>query len=109
VGGVGGVGSCCLYGAAQPTDLPPPDYNHTHNHNSTHTHTHNRTTSYEVRSPRRIALTFLEAQVGRVKASPLLETLLAPALLPRGWWNLEALQGLREVRVGRGGWVRSLG
>ncbi|GBF99049.1 hypothetical protein Rsub_11994 [Raphidocelis subcapitata] len=55
--------------------------------------------SYEVRSPRRIALTFLEAELGSVKPSPLLETLLAPALLPRGWWNQRALLGLREFRL----------
>lgn len=55
--------------------------------------------SYEVRSPRRIALTFLEAEVGRVQASPLLETLLAPALLPRGWWNQRALLGLKEFSL----------
>ena len=54
-----------------------------------------------MRSPRRIALTFLEAELGAVKPSPLLETLLAPALLPRGWWNMQALLGLREV-----GWRR---
>jgi hypothetical protein len=46
----------------------------------------------------RIALTFTDAKVGSVKASPLLESLLAPALLPRGWWNQRALLALREVR-----------
>ncbi|KIZ07425.1 hypothetical protein MNEG_0522 [Monoraphidium neglectum] len=55
--------------------------------------------SYEVRSPRRISLTFLEAQVGRVRASPLLEALLAPALLPRGWWNQRALLAIKEFNL----------
>jgi hypothetical protein len=34
-----------------------------------------------------------------VRASPLLEALLAPALLPRGWWNQRALLALKEVRA----------
>jgi hypothetical protein len=34
-----------------------------------------------------------------VRASPLLEALLAPALLPRGWWNQRALLAIKEVGV----------
>lgn len=55
--------------------------------------------AYDVRSPRRIALTFLEAEVGKVRAAPLLDALLAPALLPRGWWNQRALLALKELSL----------
>lgn len=53
--------------------------------------------SYEVRSERRIALTFLEAQVGGLRPGPLVDSLLAPALLPRGWWNQKALLALKGL------------
>lgn len=53
--------------------------------------------SYDVRSGRRIALTFEQAEVGQVKISPLLETLLAPALLPRGYVNQQLLLAIKEV------------
>lgn len=53
---------------------------------------------YDVRSPHRIALTFQEAQLGGVRISPLLETLLAPAVLPRGDLSMRLLMGLQEVR-----------
>ncbi|KAF8065869.1 PAP10 [Scenedesmus sp. PABB004] len=52
---------------------------------------------YTVRSGRRIALTFEEAQLGRVRISPALEALLAPALLPRGWLQQQLLLALREA------------
>ncbi|KAI8468329.1 MAG: hypothetical protein J3K34DRAFT_478411 [Monoraphidium minutum] len=55
--------------------------------------------SYEVRSPRRISLTFLEAQLGRLRPAPLLDALLAPALLPRGWWNQRALLAVQEFQL----------
>jgi hypothetical protein len=34
----------------------------------------------------------------QVRISPLLETLLAPALLPRGYINQQLLLAIREVR-----------
>ncbi|KAF8058297.1 PAP10 [Scenedesmus sp. PABB004] len=55
--------------------------------------------SYTVCSGRRIALTFEEAQLGRVRISPALEALLAPALLPRGWLQQQLLLALREFKV----------
>lgn len=42
------------------------------------------TTSYSVRSSKGISLTFERAKLSDVRAGPLLELLLAPALLPRG-------------------------
>ena len=53
--------------------------------------------SYEVMSPHRIALTFKQAEVGQLKISQGLETLLAPALLPRGFPNMQLLQGIKDV------------
>ncbi|KAF6249059.1 hypothetical protein COO60DRAFT_1706680 [Scenedesmus sp. NREL 46B-D3] len=55
--------------------------------------------SYEVRSGRRIALVFEEAHLGKVRISPLLEALLAPALLPRGYLNQQLLLALRELNL----------
>lgn len=55
--------------------------------------------SYEVVSPRRISLTFQEAAVGQVALSPAAEAALAPALLPRGYWNMRLLQAIQEVRA----------
>lgn len=52
---------------------------------------------YEVRSGRRIALTFEEAGIGDIHISKELEQLLAPALLPRTWFNHRLLLGIREV------------
>jgi hypothetical protein len=51
-----------------------------------------------VRSPKRIALTFLEAQFGQLSISPLAEALLAPAVLPRGDLSMRLLQGVQDVR-----------
>lgn len=55
--------------------------------------------SYEVRSGRRIALVFEEAQLGKVRISPGLEALLAPALLPRGYINQQLLLAIRELNL----------
>lgn len=52
---------------------------------------------YEVRSARRIALTFEEAGFGNVRISPILEALIAPALLPRGFISHQLLLALKEV------------
>lgn len=52
---------------------------------------------YESRSPRRIALKFQEAGVSDVHITPLTETLIAPALLPRGWVQQRILLALKEV------------
>ena len=52
---------------------------------------------YDVRSARRIALTFEEAGFGNVRISPILEALIAPALLPRGFINHQLLLALKEV------------
>lgn len=53
--------------------------------------------SYDVASPRRIRLIFNQAEVGQLRISPGLETLLAPALLPRGALNQQLLLALKEV------------
>ena len=53
---------------------------------------------YDVRSSRRIGLTFQAAGVSDIVISPLLETLLAPALLPRTFVNQQILLFLKEVR-----------
>lgn len=50
-----------------------------------------------MRSPHRIALTFEEAEVSSVRISPALEALLAPAILPRGFWNQQLLLAIKEV------------
>jgi hypothetical protein len=55
--------------------------------------------SYEVLSPHRISLTFEEAQLGSVAISPELEALIAPAILPRGFWNQQLLLAIKEVRT----------
>lgn len=52
---------------------------------------------YDVRSARRIALTFEEAGFGNVRISPILEALIAPALLPRGFISHQLLLALKEV------------
>ena len=52
---------------------------------------------YESRSPRRIALKFQEAGVSDVHITSLTETLIAPALLPRGWLQQRILLALKEV------------
>jgi hypothetical protein len=46
----------------------------------------------DVRTGRRLALTFREAALGEVSLSPALDGLLAPALLPRGYLSMRALQ-----------------
>lgn len=57
------------------------------------------TTRYDVMTPKRIALTFEKAKVSDVRISPILESLLAPAILPRGFPNMWLLQALREATV----------
>lgn len=52
---------------------------------------------YDVRSSRRIGLTFKAAGVSEIVISPLLETILAPALLPRTFLNQQILLFLKEV------------
>lgn len=54
---------------------------------------------YESRSPRRIALRFEEAGVSDVHITSLAETLIAPALLPRGWLQQRILLALKEVSI----------
>lgn len=51
-------------------------------------------------SPHRIRITFNAAEVGQLRISPTLETLLAPAVLPRGGLNHQVLMALKEVRRG---------
>lgn len=58
---------------------------------------HNAACSYEVRSGRRIALTFEQANVSGVRISPGLEALLAPAVLPRGYLQQQLLLAIKEV------------
>jgi hypothetical protein len=56
--------------------------------------------SYEVRSGKRIALTFEEACVGDIRISEGLEALIAPALLPRSSLNHLLLLAIKQVRRG---------
>lgn len=37
--------------------------------------------------------------MGQVALSPAAEAALAPALLPRGYWNMRLLQAIQEVRA----------
>ena len=64
---------------------------------------------YEVQSPNRIRLTFKRAGFGDINISSELESFLAPALLPRGTLNHQALLGLREVVLPQGspGWFKA--
>jgi hypothetical protein len=57
------------------------------------------TARWEVKSGRRIALTFEEAGVGEVKISKELESFLAPALLPRSWLTHRLLLAIKEFSV----------
>ncbi|KAK9803260.1 hypothetical protein WJX72_001611 [[Myrmecia] bisecta] len=54
---------------------------------------------YTVRSPRRVALYFREAGVRDIHITPLAESLLAPALLPRGWLQHRLLLAIQEFAV----------
>ena len=55
--------------------------------------------SFEDVGRRRLALTFQEAQVSEISISPLAETLLAPALLPRGSLNHQVLLFIKELEL----------
>ena len=50
----------------------------------------------EVSSPRRLLLSFNAGRVEAPRVGGLIETLLAPALLPRGTANMQILQALRD-------------
>ena len=52
---------------------------------------------YEIRSERRIALTFEEASISNILISKELEQLIAPALLPRTWVMHRLLLAIKEV------------
>ena len=52
---------------------------------------------YEASSPRRISLKFQEAGFSDVRITPLTEALIAPAILPRGWLQQQALLAIKEV------------
>lgn len=54
------------------------------------------TARYEVLTSRRIYLTFQKAGVSDIKITPQLESLIAPAMLPRGGFNHQLLLGIRE-------------
>ena len=53
--------------------------------------------SYEVVGSQRIALKFYSASLDDVQISPLVESLLAPAFLPRTGVNHQLLLAIREV------------
>jgi hypothetical protein len=55
--------------------------------------------AYSVKSPRRIRLEFEEAGVRGIQITSQLETLLAPAALPRTWLNHQVLLALREAEI----------
>ncbi|CAM6129403.1 unnamed protein product [Calypogeia fissa] len=57
------------------------------------------TAEFSVVSPRSIALSFEEAQLGQVQISEGLQGLLAPAFLPRTSLNLEVLQFFRTLNL----------
>lgn len=52
--------------------------------------------TYEVRTSRSIALRFQKVGVGRIEAGDDLQNALAPPLLPRGMFNLQALMALQD-------------
>jgi len=52
---------------------------------------------YEVKSGRRIALTFEEVGVSDINISKELEGFLAPAILPRSWLTHRLLLAIKEV------------
>jgi hypothetical protein len=52
---------------------------------------------YCVRTARSISLTFQKAGFSGISFSQTAQDLLAPALLPRGWWNLALLVGLQQL------------
>lgn len=54
---------------------------------------------YDILTPKRISLIFEKAKVSDLKISSILESLIAPALLPRGFPNMLLLQFLREAAV----------
>lgn len=55
--------------------------------------------SFKKVDKRRIALTFQEAQVSEISISPLAETILAPAILPRGSINHQILMFIKELEL----------
>lgn len=55
--------------------------------------------SYEIRTARSIALSFRSAGIDGVVAGDSVQNLLAPALLPRGWLNMEALMALERLSL----------
>lgn len=55
--------------------------------------------SYEDAGRRRLRLTFQEATVSEINISPLAETLLAPAILPRSSLNHQALMFIKELEL----------
>ncbi|OUS46330.1 hypothetical protein BE221DRAFT_205830 [Ostreococcus tauri] len=55
--------------------------------------------SYEDIGRRRLRLTFQEAKVSEINISPLAETLLAPAILPRGSLNHQVLMFIKELEL----------
>ncbi|BDA44276.1 probable plastid-lipid-associated protein 2, chloroplastic [Coccomyxa sp. Obi] len=54
---------------------------------------------YDVRSPKRIRLAFVDAGVRDLNVADELEALIAPAILPRSWLNHQVLLALREAEV----------
>jgi hypothetical protein len=55
--------------------------------------------AYEIRTARSVALRFEAAGVEGVELSSAVQNLLAPALLPRGWWNQRALVALETLAL----------
>ena len=52
---------------------------------------------YEASSPRRISLRFQEAGFSDVRITSFTEALIAPAILPRGWIQQQALLAIKEA------------
>ncbi|GMH33003.1 hypothetical protein BSKO_00837 [Bryopsis sp. KO-2023] len=54
------------------------------------------TARYEVLTSKRVYLKFEKAGISDIKISPGLESLIAPAMLPRGDWSRQILMGIQE-------------
>lgn len=54
---------------------------------------------YQVVNSQRVFLNFEKLQLGEVKISPELESIIAPAMLPRSGFNHQILLALQEVRL----------
>lgn len=52
---------------------------------------------YQQRGPKRIVLEFQKAEVNNLEISPFVESLIAPAIIPRTGLNHQMLLAIKEV------------